>query len=727
MTAPSRGSSSDGRNPPQSQLRQKAGDRAVQASGDVAGSVATGDHATATYEDHSIHYHHPPTPGRSQTRVEETYVNRLRDALSKKQLSVTAGPLAVEWQTSGLERMSNPGQLVSECLARRRIILRGPAGAGKSMLLRRAALQSLESAETIPVIFDLSQWKPAHTKAMNEIGESPEARHQQFAVMAHTSVVPINANILEVLAEGREIMLMLDGLNEVASQTTSATIFNAIDAYLQQRPLSLCALVADRVHHDSSADLSTWEEFEMCPLASHTIDEVLSAHFSPEVLKTVSDANRMLLGRPFFLEQAISTGNLALGSAEDSLEQFYTQQQQLTKGTLECLSKMAFEMYRASARAASLPFVKKWLPGDTAERLVADGTLGETPNGEVQFDHQLKHDFFAARYLSRHQADWNSDAFNRVTFSANSIELLFSTLKMLASVKIGDRFLQAIYNWHWLPAVKTVGVSAGGTGALFSKEVEVWLACCAAEKVLDPLIWTGEATRALLERLPNLTFGRAAVVQSADDILTLSHSIDSDEEWFLRWRRILDLGRDQSSREEHLQSLGGDDPVMGWALSNAVKRWLLEEADLRQLRAIYRSASDVGVRWRVVHTLGAFVSQANVNLLFEALDNGGNEWVRYGAIRSLVELAIRAPEEERLRVLEELRLRLTSLTSRLQLKLGEAIFVSNPPPGWGFTVAPLLREAASIQQMLVDIDSWGVLLRQFDRYERGLAITPPSR
>jgi hypothetical protein len=726
MTAPSRGDSSDGGNPPQSQLRQKAGDRAVQASGDVAGPVATGDHATATYEDHSIHHHYPPAPGSSPARVEETYVNRLRDVLSKKQLSVAAGPLAVEWQTSGFERMSNPGQLISECLARRRIILRGPAGAGKSMLLRRAALQSLECAETFPVIFDLSQWKPAHTKAMNEIGESPKARRQQFAVMAHTSVVPINPNILEALAERGEVILMFDGLNEVASQTTSATIFNAIDAYLQQRPLSLCALVADRVHHDGSADLSPWEEFEMRPLTSHTIDEVLSAHFSPEVLKTVSDANRTLLGRPFFLEQAISTGNL-VGSAEGSLEQFYTQQQHLTKGTLECLSKMAFEMYRTSTRAASLSFVKKWLPGDTAERLVADGTLGETSNGEVQFDHQLKHDFFAARFLSRHKADWNSDAFNRVTFSANSIELLFSALKMLASVKIGDRFLQAVYNWHWLPAVKTVGVSADGAGVLFSKEVEVWLACCAAEKVLDPLIWTGEATMALLERLPNLTFGRAAAVQSADDILTLSHSIDSDEEWFLRWRGILDLGRDQSGREEHLQSLGGDDPVMGWALSNAVKRWPLEEADLRQLRAIYRSASDVGVRWRVVHTLGAFVSQANVNLLFEALDNGGNEWVRYGAIRSLVELAIRAPEVERLRVLEELRLRLASLTSRLQLKLGEAIFVSNPPPGWGATVAPLLREAASIQQMLVDIDSWRVLLRQFDRYERGLAITPPSR
>jgi hypothetical protein len=729
MSEPTLGNDSDNENLPQAEVRQTAGDGAVQASRDVNGPIATGDHATATYEDYSVHYHNLPVPppGLSgRARLVKTYADRLRDVLSKK-LSVAAGPLAVEWRTADSGRMSSPDQLITECLSRRRIILRGSAGAGKSMLIRRASLHSLGSGNALPVIFDLSQWKPAHTKALNEIGESPEARRQQLAVIGHTSVVPINPSVLDLLAEGDEVILIIDGLNEVASQKTSETIQSAIDAYLQERPLNLSALVTDRVHHDGSADLFPWVEFEMRPLSSQTIDEALSVHFPPEMICTVSSANRTLLGLPFFLEQVIATGNLAMGTAESSLEHFYMRQQQLAKGTFDSLSQMAFEMYRRSARSASKSFASKWLSSNTAERLVADGTLVEATNGEIQFDHQLKHDFFAASFLSKHHEEWNSTSFNQVTFSTNSIELLLSTLKILASAEIGDKFLQAVYDWHWLPAIKTVGASEDGTGTLFSKEVEVWLACCAAEKVLDPLIWTGEATKALLERLPNSTFRRAAAVQSPDDVVALSHSIESTEEWFLRWREIFSLGNDESTREEHLQSLGSDDPVMGWAFSNAVKRWALDEADLRQLRAIYRSAGDVGVRWRVVHALGAFVSRANAHLLFEALDNAEEEWVRYGAIRSLVELAILASEGERMRVLEELRLRLASLTSRLQLKLGEAIFVSNPPPLWGTVVAPLLQEAASMQQMQVDIDSWRILHRQFDRYERGLAIAPPSR
>jgi HEAT repeats len=723
---------STGTEPPdggQQKIGQSAGERAVQAAGDITGAIATGKYARASFHNHSVHHHYPVARSEgdsSRARLRENYLEKLSEVLSRRPIGA-AGPLNVEWQMSEGPRMSDPGALVAECLAGRRIILRGPAGAGKSVLLRRAALQSLESGIAIPVILDLSHWKPAHSQAISEISESAEARRQQFAVMARTSVVPINPSTFEEFLELGEVVLVVDGLNEVASQGTSITILNAIDAYLQQHPLRLSALVADRAHHDTATDLSPWAELELHPLTQDAVEAVLAAHFSPELRAAISDSDRALLERPFFLEQAISTGRPTLGSAESSLEQFYTQQERLTKDDLDRLSSMAFEMYRNSTRAATLAFAKKWLTDPTADRLIADGTLVNSTNGEIQFDHQIKNDFLAARFLARHEEEWNSDAFNRVTFSANSTELLLTALRMLASPPTGDRFLQAVYNWHWLHAVKTVGVSIDGVGTLFSKEVEVWLACCAAEKVLDPLIWTSEATKAMLKGLPVPIFRRAATVQSAEDIIQLSRSVDSGEDWFLRWRTTLGLGSDHSGREEDLQLLAGDDPVMGWAVSNAAKRWSLNEADLRQLRAIYRSTRDTDIRWRVVHTLGAFRSSANAELLFDALDKEPGEWVRYGAIRSLVELAIEGTDDERTQVLEGLRVRLRALSTRLQLKLGEATFVSRPPEGWAEVVGPLLREAASQQQLLVDVDRWRVLLRQFERYERGLQITPPSR
>jgi ABC-type arginine transport system ATPase subunit len=713
----------------QKQIGQSAGDQAVQAGGSITGPVATAKNATATYHDHSVHHHYPVPPPEgdsSRAHLRENYLKKLGEVLSRRPIGA-AGQLAVEWQASDDCRTSDPDELIAECLARRRIILRGPAGAGKSVLLRRAALQCLESGTAIPVILDLSHWKPAHSQAMSEIGKSAEARRQQFAVMARTSVVPINPSTFEEFLELGEVVLLVDGLNEVASQATSITILNAIDAYLQQHPLRLSSLVTDRAHHEDATDLSPWMELELHALTYDAVEAVLSAHFSADVRAAISDTDRALLGRPFFLEQAISTGRPTLESAESSLERFYTHQERLTKDDLDRLSRMAFEMYRNTTRAATLSFAKKWLTDATAARLVADGTLVESTNDEIQFDHQLKNDFLAARFLAWHEEEWNSDSFNRVTFSANSTELLLTALRMLASPPIGDRFLQAVYNWHWLYAVKTVGVSTDGAGILFSKEVEIWLACCAAEKVLDPLIWTSEATKVMLKGLPNSIFRRAATMQSAEDIIQLSHSIDSDEGWFMQWRTTLGLSSDHSGREENLQLLAGDDPVMGWAVSNAAKRWSLDEADLRQLRAIYRSTNDTDIRWRVVHTLGAFRSSANADLLFDALDKERGEWVRYGAIRSLVELAIEGTDGERTHVLEGLTKRLRVLTTRLQLKLGEAVFISHPPEGWAQAVGPLLREAASRQQLLVDIDRWRVLIRQFEKYERGLQITPPGR
>jgi hypothetical protein len=121
------------------------------------------------------------------------------------------------------------------------------------------------------------------------------------------------------------------------------------------------------------------------------------------------------------------------------------------------------------------------------------------------------------------------------------------------------------------------------------------------------------------------------------------------------------------------------------------------------------------------------MSSANAELLFEALDEPQGEWVRYGAIRSLVELAVHASGETRERVLDELSQRLGSLTIKLQLKLGEAVFVSDPPPGWGLAVAPLLHASAARQEALVDVDRWSILMRQFERYQQGLRISPPSR
>lgn len=727
MTIPEKREPTDEGDSRRRHVQQDAGDASVQAGGDITGAIATGENASATYIDHSIHYATLPLLGDGvRTREQAGYLKKLGGFLSTRTHGA-AGPFSVEFRGKEDRPMTTPAELVEQCAARGRVVLRGPAGAGKSVLLRRAAQYGLESGVVVPVVLDLSQWKPAHSNAIGKISASKKARRSQFGVILRTSVVRVTQATIDGLLDRSDILLVVDGLNEVGSQATAAAILNAIDAYVEEHPLNLFAVAADRAHHDGTSDLSPWDELEVHPLSRATVKAVLSDHFASASLEAMADDDWALLTSPFFLEQAVSIRKTVLGSAERSLEQFYEQQVGLTDDELARLSQMAFEMYRKGGRTATVPFATRSLTEAAAERLLADGTLTTTDSGEIHFDHQIKHDFLAARYLALHAEEWNSAVFNQITFSASALDVLQSTLTMLSSPSTGDSFLQSIYNWHWLPAVKTAGSIPDGAGTYFSREAEVWLACCAAEKVLDPLIWTSGATRRLLRRLRSPAFVHAADADSADAVVRLSHEIDTSEGWFVEWRNILSLGRNQPAGEERLQLLAGDDPVLGWAASNAAKRWSLDEADLRHLRTIYRSTRDADVRWRVVHTLGAFMSPANSQLLLEALDEPQGEWVRYGAIRSLVEMAIHAGPDAWGGVLEELGRRLGSLTSKLQLKLGEAVFVSDPPPGWTAAVAPLLQEASAQQEALVDADRWRILLRQFERYQHGQSISPPSR
>jgi hypothetical protein len=107
------------------------------------------------------------------------------------------------------------------------------------------------------------------------------------------------------------------------------------------------------------------------------------------------------------------------------------------------------------------------------------------------------------------------------------------------------------------------------------------------------------------------------------------------------WKRLYCNADGVQVTDEDIDLIASPNPLIGWAAANFVRRGNVFAGGEERIRAIYtRHGADTGkrsVRWRVVHALGAHPSDANLDLLAEALATDEYRWVLYGAARSLVE------------------------------------------------------------------------------------------
>ena len=99
----------------------------------------------------------------------------------------------------------------------------------------------------------------------------------------------------------------------------------------------------------------------------------------------------------------------------------------------------------------------------------------------------------------------------------------------------------------------------------------------------------------------------------------------------------------------------------GWTASNVLRRLSLNEAHRSQLRSLYHAdlSSELAPRlatrrWRVVHALGRSSDSATRTFLLNHGVLDPSIWVRYGSVRSLMEIASNVGEYARHSILEGL-------------------------------------------------------------------------
>ncbi|MFI6435204.1 tetratricopeptide repeat protein [Streptomyces sp. NPDC050759] len=208
-----------------------------------------------------------------------------------------------------------------------RLVILGPAGAGKTVLavkLTLALLGKSQPGDAVPVRFDLSGWHPDR-----DIGE--------WLVTQLTIHYGVPPNQAETLIDDFEVMPILDGLDEISvEKEVLAKAVGAINAYLAVRSYQHFVVTCrNNVFSDIGQHIETSHEITILPLVAEEIvgfirgttreewkirawQPVLDAVTAgvPAVLHAFGTPWRLTLAVTYFLD-TMETRDLVPGEGED--------------------------------------------------------------------------------------------------------------------------------------------------------------------------------------------------------------------------------------------------------------------------------------------------------------------------------------------------------------------------------------------------------------------------
>jgi hypothetical protein len=243
---------------------------------------------------------------------------------------------------------------------------------------------------------------------------------------------------------------------------------------------------------------------------------------------------------------------------------------------------------------------------------------------------------------------------------------------------LGPReFLTAVFDWnYWITLQCVASFDRRGDSPL-PPWVRHAVYAHNLERRFDPFLHTvfrAERLRGQIPASKDLTYinsgSRAEIAEAIRTVVGQLPSTDlSEDHYRQQW---LDLYlRDRPFLLKDLEPLWLD-PLLSWTAANTIRRFdnppeVTEE--IVRLYRISRATSDSApkaamFRWRLVHALGTGKATALDELLEIALDSYEDGDVRYGAFRSLIELAVtRGSAPDRGRILDRIQAEMPNLFS----------------------------------------------------------------
>jgi hypothetical protein len=544
-------------------------------------------------------------------------------------------------------------QLLDHVLASGRLLLAGRGGGAKTVILEKCAKRALRRGY-VPILLSMRSWTQMHAQTWSGLG----SRSMKVDYLLRTlSSSTVDISKLDALPPATVRMLLIDGLNEVDGKDAQDLIF-AMDEYAATA-INTSVIVSDRLVRRDFIQADRWKLCLVLPLAVDEVRRQVAKHRSKEAHHEVlSDAEWTLLSSPYFLNSYIKTGELAETRAAE-LRNWFQRHASLTDADLVLASRAAYQVYGSASRSFLLAEFERIAGAVVVQKL--NETL-IVSGQQALFDHHLKHDFLASFYLVQNEPLWNRESFDHVTFRGSSFDAIMMCVEQIPEA-IADRFVRAVYNWN----IYGVGYSlAESRRHNVSADMRTVILAMFAERMQDAVAPTAERARDTLRLLQDKDARRFFDTSSLSDVFDLVNKYEATSEWFNTWRNLFTTAPGSKVDDAVVHLIEDRDSVQGWTTANVLKRSFLNDEQQIFLQGVLNSPDPV-IRWRAAHTLGAFPSEGNAKALMRQVSDGAWD-VRYGAVRSLMELASRAEDNLRREVFESLALNFRQINEHSSIK-----------------------------------------------------------
>jgi hypothetical protein len=576
--------------------------------------------------------------------------------------------------------------------------------------MRRFVVDGAAAGKAV-IFIDLSRWGHEATVAWKQRRDG--AREAIDFLLRRFGAGEADVADLDFLPAEQEKLLIVDGLNETPGSVAD-DILSACDQ-AASLIVNCSVIVSDRLVRRRTDGDDRW--YFAMPL-NVSIEEA-KKHVDVDAL---APGAKRLLDSPYFVDKAMK-GELK-NSPLATIRDFVESRGKLDPAGMELAAEGAFTAYRLEE---SRSFDPARFPGEAgaavAQTLREGGVLVVLPDGRVAFNHHWVHDYLAAKYLASHPELWSFEnrhaSLDSLTLKANSFDAVaFALEELQADAK--DEFLQAVYDWNPYAAGYALAEVEEIAPANISRPLRTIILAMLAEKKFDRQYLSARKALDALELFRDETALAMRNAQDRDALTAIVSAEPDHSNLFAEWKALFTLPSGQAADEHAVDAVEADNSIVGWTAANVLKRLSMTGAQVE--RIVQMSANGPAViRWRACHVMGSATEDKFREALLERLTGDDDENVRYGAIRSLVELASRSTELAA-RVVEDLEPLLEKMAEspRVMSELKRAVFLSKgcAPEGWSAEISRLFYARADQATDPVEIEAWSKLssdLRQHDR------------
>jgi hypothetical protein len=568
-----------------------------------------------------------------------------------------------------LARVGDPyplESLVSFIKQKGRMLLQARGGAGKTKTAERLA--ELEP-QASGVVFVSARNLPV------ALGDA--AADLDMDLLVSLSADPQRANLLQ---DRREGLVIIDGINEIPKDR-AGDILMAIPGMAARYPF-VSFLVTDRL---TRRDIDQ-NEWVLATLGPVPIEEA-GGRLGIEIAEL---PEHMTI--PYYLNESLRHREGGPESQVEILRRGITVHGGVPDSALEPLARAVYTAYETRCERAINSDEIRTAVGDKVFGEMLDSGLLVRENNEVQFFHHLNQDFLAALHLSADESLWNSEGFDAVTLKTSSFDALALAAALIERRQSVDDFVHRVFDWNYYGAAYILEEDQAGEKRIWEAMRTAILAML-AEKRFDRMVMTASRVEDAL-RLQGVPL--AVLLLKAKDrdavVDVIEAALPEDwattwPEWFRHWYETFKRPSGSDATSEDVEDLRSTVGTIGWASSNMLKRLNTSEDVRHAVSELAERDPDPTVRWRAVHTLGAWPTDSVVDVLLDGVrDPAQHLWVRYGALRSLLETAAAGSEQLRARVFDALGsaevAALIAADSNLRKEAVRALEVSAMPADW---------------------------------------------